>query len=65
MRKPYSLSEDEFNTLQRAQESIQLMSILLDEVQRSSTFKPGMLASFMALVGEDMVEVLKSVRGTF
>ncbi|EPM68894.1 hypothetical protein A584_16358 [Pseudomonas syringae pv. theae ICMP 3923] len=64
MRKPYSLSEDEFNKLQRAQESIQLMSILLDEVQRPSTFTPGMLASFMALVGEDMGGVLQSVGGT-
>lgn len=52
--KPYSLSEDEFNTLQRAQESIQLISILLDEVPRPCAFTLGMLASFMT-VGEEVV----------
>ena len=65
MKKPYSLSEDEFDKLRRVQDSIQLVSILLDEVQRSSTFTPGMMASFMALVGEDMGCVLQSVGGTF
>lgn len=65
MKKPYSLSEDEFDKLRRVQDSIQLVSILLDEVQRSSTFTPGMMASFMSLVGEDMGCVLQSVSGTF
>lgn len=65
MKKPYSLSEDEFDKLRRVQDSIQLVSILLDEVQRSSTFTPGMMASFMSLVGEDMGGVLQSVSGTF
>jgi len=65
MKKPYSLSEDEFDKLRRVQDSIQLVSILLDEVQRSSTFTPGMMASFMSLVGEEMSCVLQSVSGTF
>ncbi|MDF5893482.1 hypothetical protein P4A93_17890 [Pseudomonas syringae pv. syringae] len=65
MRKPYSLTEDEFCRLQRAQDSIQLVSILLDEVQRSSNFTPHMMASFMALVGDEMGSVLQTVSGTF
>lgn len=65
MKKPYSLSEDEFDKLRRVQDSIQLVSILLDEVQRSSTFTPGMMASFMSLMGEDMSCVMQSVSGTF
>ena len=65
MKKPYSLSEDEFCRLQRAQDSIQLVSILLDEVQRPNTYTPGMMASFMALMGDEMGCVLQAVSGTF
>ncbi len=65
MKKPYSLSEDEFNKLRRVLDSIQLVSILLDEVQRSSTFTPGMMASLMSVMGDEMGGVLQAVSGTF
>lgn len=65
MRNPYSLSEDEFHKLCWVQDSIQLVSILLDEVQRSSTFTPGMIASFMSVMSDEMGCVLQSVSGTF
>ena len=65
MKKPYSLSEDEFDKLRRVQDSLQLVTILLEEVQRSNSMTPQMMASFMALVGEDMGCVLQSVSGTF
>ncbi|MBV7497853.1 hypothetical protein KW837_26645 [Pseudomonas sp. PDM24] len=65
MKKPYSLSEDEFDKLRRAQDSIQMVTILLEEVQRPNSLTPQMMASFMALVGEDMGRVLQSVGGSF
>ena len=65
MKKPYSLSEDEFDKLRRVQDSIQLVTILLEEVQRPNSLTPQMMASFMALVGEDMGCVLQSASGTF
>lgn len=65
MRTPYSLTEDEFFKLQRAKDSIQLLTILLEEVQRANSLTPQMMASFLAVVDEDLDEVLKSVSNTF
>jgi len=65
MRKPYSLSEDEFDKLRRVQDSIQLVSILLDEGPRSSTATPRMMAAFMSVMSDEMGGVLQSVSGTF
>lgn len=61
MNRPYSLSEEEFHKLERAQESITLMSILFGEVQRSSTFTPQMIASLLDALGEDISVVIKSM----
>lgn len=61
MNRPYSLSEDEFHKLERAQESITLMSILFGEVQRSSTFTPQMIASLLDVLGEDISMVIQSM----
>ena len=65
MKNPYSISEDEFYKLRRAQDSIQMVTILLEEVQRPNSLTPQMMASFMALVGEDMGRVLQSVDSSF
>ncbi|MNP55067.1 hypothetical protein D3C76_1496770 [compost metagenome] len=61
MNRPYSLSEEEFHKLERAQESITLMSILFGEVQRSSTFTPQMIASLLDALGEDISVVIQSM----
>ena len=61
MTRPYSLSEDEFHKLQRAQESIDLMSILFGEVQRTSSYTPQMISSFLEGIGEDVSLVIQSV----
>ncbi len=61
MNRPYSLSEDEFHKLERAQESITLMSILFGEVQRSTTYTPRMIASFLDALGEDISVVIQSM----
>lgn len=61
MNRPYSLSEDEFYKLERAQESITLMSILFGEVQRSTTYTPQMIASLLDAVGEDISLVIQSM----
>lgn len=55
MRKHYSLSEDEFDKLRRAPtpDSIQMVTMLLDEEQRPNSLTPQMMASSMALLGED------------
>lgn len=37
MRKPYRFSEDEFDKLRLAQDSIQMVAILLEEVQRPNS----------------------------
>ncbi len=60
MSRPYSLTEDEFHRLRRVQDSIQLVTILLEEVQRPNSMTPQMMASFMSLVSEDMEGVLQS-----
>jgi len=65
MRTPYSLTEDEFYKLQRAKDSIQLLTILLEEVHRPNSLTPQMMASFLALLDEDMGNVLQSVNGNF
>jgi len=65
MKETYNLSEVQFDKLRRVQDSIQLVTILLEEVQRPNSLTPQMMASFMALVGEDMGGVLQSVSGTF
>jgi hypothetical protein len=65
MKKPYSLSEDEFEKLRRVQNSIQLVTILLEEVQRPNSLTPQMMASLLELLGEDLGGVLRSVSGTF
>lgn len=64
MRKPYELSEEELYKLERARDSIRLVSILFGEVQRPSTFTPQMMASLLELVGEDIGYVLQSVSST-
>lgn len=61
MNRPYSLSEDEFHKLERAQDSITLMSILFGEVQRSTTYTPQMIASFLDALGEDISVVIQSM----
>lgn len=61
MNRPYSLSEDEFHKLERAQESITLMSILFGEVQRSTTYTPQMIASILDSLGEDISLVIQSM----
>lgn len=60
MNRPYSMTEDEFYNLRRAQESINLLSILFGEVRGSSTYTPEMIASFLERVGEDISLVIKS-----
>lgn len=61
MNRPYSLSEEEFYKLERAQESITLMSILFGEVQGSTTYTPQMIASLLDAVGEDISLVIQSM----
>lgn len=65
MKKPYSLSEDEFDKLRRVQNSIQFVTILLEEVQRPNSLTPQMMASLLELLGEDLDGVLRTVSGTF
>lgn len=65
MRSPYGLTEEEFHRLQRAQEAIDLVSILFAEMQGHSTFTPQMVASFLELVGQDMNGVLQAASGKF
>lgn len=40
MSHAYGISEEAFHKLQRAQDSIELMSILFSEVQRPTTYTP-------------------------
>lgn len=61
MNRPYSICEDGFYKLKRTQDSIQLLQILFDEVQRPSTYTPQMIASFLEGLGEDISRVVQSV----
>lgn len=61
MKRPYSLSEDEFHKLQRAQESIDLMSILFSEVQRDSHYTPQMISSLLEMLNGEVSLVINSI----
>lgn len=61
MKRPYSLSEDEFHKLQRAQESIDLMSILFSEVQRESHYTPQMISSLLEVLSGEISLVVKAI----
>jgi hypothetical protein len=65
MMNSYRMSEDEFNKLQRAQESIQLLVSLFDVVRGPHCVTPQQIASFMALLGEDIGGVLQAVGKTY
>lgn len=65
LTRPYSLTEDEFHNLQRAQNAIALMSILFDEVQRSTTYTPQMIASFLDGISEDISLVIQAAATAF
>lgn len=61
MTRPYSLSEDELHKLQRAQESIDLMSILFSEVQRDSHYTSQMISSLLEMLNGEVSLVIKSI----
>lgn len=65
MNRPYTLSEEEFHKLQRAQDSLELMSILFSEVHRPTTYTPQMISSFLECLCEDISVVIQSAVGKF
>lgn len=54
----YSLTEDEFYKLQQVRESMRLVAILLDEVQRSNSMTPQMMAAWLDLTTESLSSVV-------
>lgn len=50
----YSLTEDEFYKLKQVRDSMRLVTILLDEVQRSNTMTPQMMAAWLELTTESL-----------
>lgn len=54
----YSLTEDEFYKLQQVRESMRLVVILLDEVQRSNSMTPKMMAAWLDLTTESLGSVV-------
>lgn len=61
----YSLTEDEFHTLQRVQVSMKGLVVMLEEHLRASSLTPQMIAAYLEMVEEDMEGVLQAVRPTF
>lgn len=61
MSLAYGLSEEAFHKLQRAQESIDLMSILFGEVTRETHYTPQMISSFLEVISGDVLVVIQSV----
>lgn len=50
----YSLTEDEFYKLKQVRDSMRLVTILLDEVQRSNSMTPAMIAAWLDLTTESL-----------
>lgn len=58
MNYRYALTEDEFYKLQQVRDSMRLVTILLDEVQRSNTMTPQMMAAWLELTAESLSGVV-------
>lgn len=54
MRAPYALTEDEYYKLKQVHDSMRLVAILLDEVQRTNTMTPQMMAAWLDLTTESL-----------
>lgn len=58
MRAPYALTEDEYYKLKQVHDSMRLVAILLDEVQRSNTMTPQMMSAWLDLTTENLGSVV-------
>lgn len=65
MRAPYALTEDEFYKLKQVQDSMRLVAILLDEVQRSNSMTPQMMAAWLDLTTESLSSVVDAASVRF
>lgn len=58
MRTPYALTEDEYYKLKQVHDSMRLVAILLDEVQRNNSMTPQMMAAWLDLTTENLSSVV-------
>lgn len=61
----YGLTEDEFYKLRQVRDSMRLVRILLDEVQRSNTMTPQMMAAWLELTTESLGGVVDAAGQRF
>ena len=65
MRTPYALTEDEYYKLKQVHDSMRLVAILLDEVQRSNSMTPQMMAAWLDLTTENLSSVVDAAGQRF
>lgn len=61
----YSLTEDEFFKLKQVRESMRLVTVLLEEVQRNTTLTPAMMAAWLELTTENLGGVVDAAGERF
>lgn len=65
MTMRYGLTEDEFYRLKQVRDSMRMVTILLDEVQRSNTMTPAMIAAWLELTTESLAGVVDAAGQRF
>ncbi len=61
----YNLTEDEFFKLKQVRESMRLVTVLLEEVQRTTTLTPAMMAAWLELTTESLSGVVDAAAQRF
>jgi len=64
MRKPYGLTDDDLNDLERVRDSIALICALAHQAKDPGLYKPQMLAAFLDGINGDLNRVIRSASST-
>jgi hypothetical protein len=64
MRKPYGLTDDDMNELERVRDSLALVRALAHHANDPGLYKPQMLAAFLDGICGDLNRVLRSANDT-
>ncbi|TPG77360.1 hypothetical protein [Pseudomonas arsenicoxydans] len=64
MRKPYGLTDDDLNDLERVRDSIALVCALAHQANDPGMYRPQMLAAFLDGISGDLNRVIRSATTT-
>lgn len=57
---PYHLSEEDHFRLYKVRDSLRLLQFLAEEAHSQAPFDPQLLASYLAIMGEQLCQVLEA-----